>query len=905
MPLTIPQIEETLEMDWHSMPTELVLTKLNADTHGLSETEVISRRLVFGKNELAKAKVITVWEIIVHQLLNPLIFILLAAAIASLLIGEFSDTIFIGVVIALNTALGSWQELKAERNASSLQQLLRIKARVKRAGIVKQVDAEALVPGDIVLLESGVKVPADLRLTEARNLSADESFLTGESLPSVKKIEILESKISIGDRKNMAFAGSTIQAGRGIGVVVATGGGTQVGKIASNVAHSETAKPPLVIRMEKFTTKISIFVLVVSLVLGILLYLQGNDITSIFFLVVALAVSVIPEGLPVAMTVALSIATSRMAKRNVIVRKLTAVESLGSCTVIASDKTGTLTLNEQTVKKVHLSNGDMYRVSGVGYNGEGEITPESYNPSPEHLGSLIRVAILANESSLHQDDQRNWIHMGDSMDVALMALAFKQGIQPMAEKLKFELISEIPYESELKYSAAIYTKEGKYFRSAKGAVETILSFCEKQLGDTPFQTSEILKQANQMAEEGLRVLAFAGDVREQLQTDDPYGLKGLTFLGLVGFQDPLRPGAKEAVLKCKSAGIKVIMITGDHPATAASIAQELEPGTASKNIVTGTQLDACGGPDTPEFKDLVQKATVFARVSPIQKQEIVDVLIRSGEFVAVTGDGVNDTPAMRRANIGVAMGSGTDAAKETGAMIITDDHFASIVAGVEEGRFAYDNVRKVIYLLISAGTAEVLIFAASIIAGLELPFLAVQLLWLNLVTNGIQDVALAFEAGEPGAMKRKPRQTNDRIFNPKMMQQTLISGFAMAIMVFGFWYYLSEYVDIDTAMARNITLLLMVCLQNFHVFNCRSESRSAFRIPLQNNRVLIFGVIAAQGLHIFAMQLPIMQNVLSIQPVSFEVWAQILICSVAILLVMEAYKAIKYQLAHRFSGILK
>lgn len=893
-------IQLVKETNWHALSEQEVFEKLETNKSGLGEAAVAERLEMYGPNTLPAPKQPTIWDILLHQVANPLIFILVAAAVASVMIGEGVDALFIFVVIALNTALGAYQEFKAQKSASSLQKMLRIKALVRRDGKSKEVPSEDLVPGDVVLLESGAKVPADLRLFEANNLASDESFLTGESVAAEKHTDPLDEGTVVNDRDNTVFAGSTITSGRGRGIVIATGTATQVGMIAQSVAESETAKPPLVQRMEKFTKNISAIVLGLSVVLAIMLRFQGYDAAAIFFFVVALAVSAIPEGLPVALTVALSIATKRMSNRNVIVRRLTAVESLGSCTVIASDKTGTLTVNQQTAKQIVFPNGKTFTISGEGYHGEGKVLSEGNASLDDNeltqLKRLTEVAILANEASLvHEQDE--WSHRGDAMDVALLALGYKVGLAPMEMKDNTPLLGEIPYESERKFSAAFFEKNGKTWVAAKGAVETILDFCtHAQQGDeqASLERKSIEKQADEMAENGLRVLAFAGGACpdfEKKSKHDADELSGLTFYGLVGFIDPLRSEAADAVNKCKKAGIKVLMITGDHPATAGAIAQELGIFKADEQtVVTGQQLSEAGGPDDTAFQELVLSTTVFARVSPTQKLEIVDVLIKNGEFVAVTGDGVNDTPALRRANIGVAMGSGTDAAKEVGSMIIVDDNFSSIVAGVEEGRFAYDNVRKVIFLLISTGAAEVFLFVAAIMFQLPLPLLAVQLLWLNLVTNGIQDVALAFEGGEPGAMKRKPRKTSERIFNPRMISQTLVSGITMGLLAFGTWYWLIEIVKMDEESARNDILLLFVLMQNVHAFNSRSETTSVFRVPLSRNYLLVFGVLVAQGIHILSMHIPFMQGLLRVEPVSPFYWKTLLLLAATILVVMEVYK---------------
>jgi magnesium-transporting ATPase (P-type) len=887
--------------NWQALRADEIFSELKTSEKGLNQEEVQKRIEFYGENKLPEGKQVTLMQIILHQILNPLIFILVAAAAASVAIGEGKDAIFIFLVIFINSALGTYQEYNAERSASGLQKLMKIKARVRRDGKETEVPSEVLVPGDIVLIESGVKVPADIRLLEVSGLEIDESFLTGESLAAKKQIGVLQKNLGVAERTNMAFAGATVMKGRGLGVVVSTGIDTQVGKISQDVTESASAKPPLVQRMEKFIKQISIFIIALSVILAVILRMQGMDVTTIFFFVVALAVSAIPEGLPVALTVALSIATKRMAKRNVIVRQLTSVESLGSCTVIASDKTGTLTVNEQTAKIIQLPNGISYTIEGQGYNGNGKVV-DSEGKSIEfsendEMKKIARVAVFANEGSLTKEDDK-WSYHGDAMDVALIGMSYKLGVEPQKWLSEDKPIGKIPYESERKFSASFYNKNDSVYVGVKGAVETILDFCKSMSVNgeiIAIDKNKILSDAENLAKDGYRVLAFASGEYEDYEKKEVYeneDIPSLTLFGIIGFIDPLRPEAIESVEECHEAGIKVLMITGDHPETAATISRELGITDENTTVVTGKMLAEAGAFDSPAYEKLVASTTVFARVSPTQKLEIVDVLIRKGEFVAVTGDGVNDAPALKRANIGVAMGSGTDVAKEVGSMIVVDDNFSSIVAGVEEGRFAYDNVRKVIYLLISTGAAEIILFLASIAAGLPLPLLAVQLLWLNLVTNGIQDVALAFEGGEPGAMKRPPRKPSEKIFNPLMINQTITSGATMGFIVFGLWYYLINYAQMDELHARDLILLLMVFMQNFHAFNCRSERVSAFKVPLKRNIILVFGVLAAQGIHILSMHIPFMQNVLRIEPVTFNEWLYILALAVPMIVSMEIFKYI-------------
>ncbi|HDT14631.1 MAG TPA: HAD family hydrolase, partial [Firmicutes bacterium] len=637
--------------------------------------------------------------------------------------------------------------------------------------------------------------------------------------------------------------------------------------------------------------------------------LKGYPMNEVFFLVVALAVSSIPEGLPVALTVALSVATQRMSKRNVIVRKLTAVESLGSCTYIASDKTGTLTVNQQTIREILTPSGTSFSVSGEGYNDAGEIKDSSDNkvePGAESaLESVIVSGIMCNEAALKKEEEK-WRSYGDAMDVAFLSLGYKSGMDPDEVKEKLEVVGEIPYESEKKYAGNFYKKEGELKTAVKGAVEVVVGFCsfmdDGKGGKMPIDKEKIDKQSLELAKKGYRVLGVAGGpVKGSGGEDD---LNELIFYGLVGFIDPLRPEAIDAIEKCKTAGIEVAMITGDHPATAFAIAHDLGICESMDEVVTGKDLEDIGDPMSEEFTKKVASSRVFARVSPMQKLQIVDSLIRAGHFVAVTGDGVNDAPALKKANIGVAMGSGTDVAKDTGSMIVTDDNFASIVAGVEEGRYAYDNVRKVIYLLISTGAAEIVLFTLALgfmlagflggtESGLEPPLLAIQLLWLNLVTNGIQGAALAFEGGEPGTMKKPPRKPKEGIFNMLMIQESVVSGIVMALTAFGVWFYLLEVQGLDTHSARNITLLLMVLLENVHVFNCRSESISAFRVKFSNNYFLVIGVIIAQGIHIVSMQIPFMQELLRLQPVSPAEWGIVAAMALILLISMEVFKMIK------------
>lgn len=883
---------------WHAIPDEKVYRKLQTHLNGLSTPQVYERQLEFGRNSLPVRTPPTLIDIILHQIKNPMIYILFVACAIALVTGDYKDAIFIMIVIGINTTIGTSQEWHAEQSAHALQQLLRIQARVRREGQQYLIDAEELVPGDIVLLESGDKVPADLRLIQVNNLTTDEAFLTGESIASVKSLILQECEAPVSDRHSMAYAGSTVITGRGIGAVVATGKYTEVGKIAKTVAEEEGAKPPLVIRMERFSQQISIIVLGFAAIIGLISFNQGMPFKDVLFLVIAMTVSAIPEGLPIAMTVTLSLSTRRMAKRNVLVRKLAAVESLGSCTIIASDKTGTLTVNQQTVQFVAFPDGSRVIVNGQGYNDKGDITMGDGTPlDDDHLSRLeilTRHIVTCNEAELNKKDG-TWTYIGDAMDIALLAMAYKINKDPQTIREQYQKIADIPFESEKSYAATLHEFDKKGEIVVKGAVEKITSFCDQMrcpIGLEMLHIDRVNELAMGMAENGYRVLAIASRIIEPIPDKETFNenrLSGMILEALIGFIDPLRPEVVDAVKVAKQAGVQVAMVTGDHPATALAIARKLGIAVNQDQVVTGQELAEIGDVHLPEFFERVKHASVFARVTPNQKLNIVDALMGLGNYVAVTGDGVNDAPALRKANIGVAMGSGTDVAKDTASIIATDDNFTSIVAGIEEGRHAYANVRKVTLFLISTGLAELILIGLSIAAGLPTPLLAIQILWLNLVTNGVQDIALAFEAGEKQTMKLPPRSPKEGLFNKKMIEQVLLSGFMMAILCFLAWSWLI-HAGYEENAARNSLLAFLVMMQFYHALNCRSETTSALCIPIKNNPILIIGIIFALGLHILATEVPLLQSLLRTEPLPIRYWAIYAVIAIVIMLVLEFYK---------------
>ena len=876
---------------WHSLPADEALDRLESDRQGLGEDEVEKRLKEFGPNELPREGHAGLLLVVLRQFRDPLIYILLVAGSVSLAIGSVNNALFIFAVLALNAGIGAWQEYRAETSAAALREALAVRVRVRRAGREREVPSDELVPGDVVLLEAGDSVPADIRLLRGGNLHADESMLTGESLAVPKDADAkLDEDTPLGERETLVHAGSAIVDGKGEGVVCRIGAASEVGRIAESLSEEEQA-PPLVLRLRRFTRRIAILVLAAVAILSVVQFWRGTELLQIFYLGVALAVSAIPAGLPVAITVALSIASSRMAKRHVIVRQLQAVEGLGACTLVASDKTGTLTANVLTAKRIVLPGDTELEVEGEGYRPQGAVTDADGNePDGDDRDALLRLAtagVLCNEGELRAGESADGKPevTGDSVDIAFLVLGAKLDLEREELLEDRRQTGDIPFESSRRYAASFHAGGDGTRVYVKGAAEVISQMC------SGIDTEDVAEREADLAERGFRVLAVAAG---RTGSDDPGedDLTGLDFLGLVALIDPVRPEVPEAIERCHSAGVEVRMITGDHPRTGLAIARELGIAGEDDEAVTGRELKDLEADDPEEYDRRIGRAKVFARVEPTQKTDIVARLQESGHFVAVTGDGVNDAPALKGAHIGVAMGKGgTDVARGAAALILTDDNFASIVHGIEEGRGAYDNVRKVTWLLLATGAGEVLLFFLAIFAGLPLPLNPIQLLWLNLVTNGIQDVALAFEKTEPGVLERKPRSPDQPIFDRLMIRHTLTSGLYIGGVAFAVYYYLIQ-AGYGEHEARNLLLLLMVLFENVHAFSCRSERRSAFRVPLTANLLLVAAVIAAHGVHIGAMFVPGLSDVLGIGPVSADVWLTLLPIAVSLLFVDELAKLI-------------
>ena len=691
---------------------------------------------------------------------------------------------------------------------------------------------------------------------------------------------LANKELAITSQTNMVFAGTSVVTGRARAIVIGVGLNTEIGKIANTLNETVEEKSPLTIRVDKFSKEISILIGILSIILAILLFSKGLPFQEVLVSVIALAVSAMPEGLPLALTMALTIASNKMAKRKVVAKRLNYVESLGSCTVIASDKTGTLTVNEQTAKKIVLPNDLEYAISGSGYSIDGSVVGKKL----EYAKEIAKLGVINNEAKFSKKEQ-----IGDSIDIAFLVLGEK-----MKAKINdIEVLETIPYESANKYSAVFYKKGGETYCTIKGSLEVVMSFCNKINLKNDFNVKKIEDQNESLSSDGYRVIAIANG---KIKAKDEYSekdIKDLTFMGLVGFIDPIRKEAVPAIKKCTSAGIKVLMITGDHPLTAFKIAKDLKLTDTYDEVTTGSEVEEYLKKGEKAFDEFVISKKIFTRVTPMEKLKIVESLKRQGEFVAVTGDGVNDAPALKVANIGIAMGSGTDIARETSKMIVMDDNFRSIVNGVLEGRVAYANIRKITYFLISCGLAEVLFFTLSIAFNMPMPLVAIQLLWLNVVTDGIQDIALSFEKAESDIMNKKPRDPKESLFDSTMISEIAISGISIGLIVFGLWYYLLNYVHMEVSIARGYTMALMIIIQNIHAFNCRSEDKSSFKISVLSNPIFVVGVIGSLILGIAVLEVDFLSMFLKTAHVPAIHLLGLILLGFSILIIMEVYKMIK------------
>lgn len=877
---------------WHTLSVDDVFNALKSNKKGLSRGDTQNRLEKYGLNKLKSKKQKTALIIFLEQFKSFLVILLLVAVVISVFLGfyfeesHFVDAAVIGAILILNAILGFYQEYKAEKTLEALKKLVVPKVVVIRNGEHIEIKTEEIVPGDIVLLESGNRVPADLRLFEALELKIDESALTGESVPVKKGINILKD-LPVSERKNMAFMGTLVSYGRGKGIVVSTGMSTEMGKIAGMVQEREETTP-LQRKLQKFGKSLGIVVIIITLIIFIIGIIRAEDIFLMFMTAMSLAISAVPEGLPAVITLTLAIGTQRMLKRNSIVKRLAAVEGLGATTVICADKTGTMTTNEMTVRKVWVS-GKIIDVTGVGFEPKGDFLLGKTKIDTKKVGSiemLLKISSMCNDSILKEKPR--WYIIGDPTEGALKVLAIKGGI-----KEEYPRINEIPFSSERKMMTTIQKIDKEFVAFTKGAPEIILGLCDRIYINKKLSKDEkekILETVHQLASKGLRVLAFA-----YKNLEDKCSLKSveknMTFVGLAAMIDPPRKETAKAVVLCKQAGIKTIMITGDHQLTAKAIGAEV--GLIGKAL-RGEDLDKM---NDEKLKEVVEDTVIFARISPQHKMRIVEALRARGHIVAVTGDGVNDAPALKKADIGVAMGiKGTDVAKEAADMILMDDNFSTIVSAVEEGRGIYDNIKKFIRFLLAANFDEMLLITTVVLLSIRdpisgefiLPLLPVQILWLNLITDGFPALALGVDPKEKDIMKRPPR-------NPK---KGMLDGILLFIIVASLLAFISAFslfiIELQTSgnASKAITIVFTqtMMFEFFLVFNCRSEKKCAFRInPLENKKLLI-AIIISLILQVVIIYTPMLQSIFKVVPLDFMDWIMIILfSSVALLVTPEIF----------------
>lgn len=858
-------MKEHKEISWHSLNAEEVISKLKSNAViGLSLIEVKDRFNRFGPNSLPEPKQRSLLSIFLHQFLSPLIYLLLAAASIAFFIGEAKDVIVILVVVFLNSIIGTFQEGRAEQSLGALRRLSKLKARVIRGGQELLVEASELVPGDMLILNSGDAVPADARLVEASSIAAAEASLTGESVPTLKSIEPMKVDTLLADRRSMVYAGTYITAGRGLAVVITTGVTSEIGKIANLATTTIQPKTQLELRIQQFGRYLVFAAIIVFfLVIGIGL-LRGIPFAQIFMIAISQMVSLVPEGLPVAMTIALAVGVQRMARRGTIVRRLSAVETLGSTTIICSDKTGTLTRNEMTVTSVYLPAGNReITISGAGYIPEGHFLEAKYKVTPnidKTLKKLLEICCLCNDAQLLIPDASDsrWRILGDPTEGALLAFAAKGEVDPSSIRKDFPRKAEIPFNSDVKMMATQHEISGKNVVFIKGAPESILEFSNSIFHDG--HTSQtmplnghlrdhIQAAAKKMADSALRVLAF-GFIEDAFidgsKVFEPFVGK-VTFVGLVGELDPPRSEVAGSIRECQTAGIRPVMVTGDHKATGLAIAKALGISRNNDLAIDGRELDQWSD---DELLEKIDRISVFARVHPAQKLRIVEAYQRKGEVVAMTGDGVNDAPALVRANVGVAMGiTGTEVAKEAAKIVITDDNFATIVTAIAEGRLVYQNIKKLILFLFVTSIDEVIVLFLALILGYPLPLAAVQILWINLVTEGTLTVNLIMDPPEGDEMAKPPIPINQPLLDRALLSRMPLMVLASVVSTFG-WFAYRTSIGVAPALVQTETFTVLAVCQWFNVLNCRSAIRSAFSWDLFKNPWLLGGLALGNLLHL-------------------------------------------------------
>jgi Ca2+-transporting ATPase len=856
--------------DWHRMAPAAVVQQLGSDgSSGLSSTEAARRLIEYGANELRAADRLSPWAILLGQFRNVLIAILLVATALSIFLGHGAEAIAIALIVIFAVLLGFAQEYRSERALEALRQMAAPTATALRDGEEVVVPARDIVPGEVILLRSGDKVSADARLIEAVNLQIEEAALTGESLPVEKQTEPLSGdELPVAERKNMVYAGTTIAYGRGRGVVVATGMATEFGKTAELLESVASAKTPLQENLDKVgntLARAALFIVAIIVALG--LY-RGQPFMEMLIFGIALAVAAVPEALPAVVTISLALGVQRMAKRNALVRRLPAVETLGSTSVICSDKTGTLTKDEMTVRQIYVAK-DTFEVSGAGFEPHGEFTRAGAVVEPsEPLKLLLRAAVMTSDARLARSNGR-WEIKGDPTEGALVVLAAKAGLRKIDMEEQFPRVHEIPFSSEAKRMTTLHRSPSGLVAYAKGAPEIILESCTCQLTEAGAEAlnkarKETIQQvAREMARQALRVLAVAYKSNATLEHFE----NDMVFLGLVGMIDPPRSEARVAIQRCEQAGIKPVMITGDHPVTAEAVARELGLLKTGR-VITGSELEAMSEPD---FERAVEEVSVYARVSPAHKLRVVTALQKKDHVVAMTGDGVNDAPALKKADIGIAMGiTGTDVSKEAAAMTLTDDNFATIVAAVEEGRAIFNNIKKYLMYLLSSNIGEIGLMLGAALLGLPLPLTAVQILYVNLATDGLPALALAVDPPEEDLMRRPPRNRRTGIFTRPVIVLMVIGGlWSMTVNLLLFHWLLSTGRSLVEAMAMIFVLLVMI--EFFKAYNFRSDRVSALQRPFANLWLNI-AILAELGLLVVIIYLPFFQYLLGTASMGAADW---------------------------------
>ena len=878
---------------WYSLPSREVISELGSDASGLDEEEAKVRLGRFGYNELEREKKPSSLAIFLRQFKNVLVVILLAATLVSLALGETVDAVVIlGIVLAVSL-LGFFQEYRAERALEALKRMAALTATVVRGGLESEIPARELVPGDIVVLSVGDRIPADLRLIESVNLRVDEAPLTGESAPSEKGTDTVHQTTPLAERLCIAYAGTVVSYGRGKGVVFSTGQRTEFGKIASMMQAAPKVKTPLELRIERVGRVLGTVMVSVAILVLLLGLARGQPLLEMFLWAVSLAVAAVPEALPAVVTGGLAIGVRRMAKRNAIVRRLPAVETLGSTTVICSDKTGTMTKGEMTVRRIYVSQ-ESYEVTGSGYESKGDILKRGTPVLNNDLALIAKVGVLCNDASLTLASPPKIV--GDPTEVALLVVAAKASERAEDLKADHPRIFEVPFTSERKRMTTVHkTPEGQLLYCIKGASEAVLPNCEAAYHQGgPIKMDEALAQrisdaAEQMTRDALRVLAFAYKTTPNARhmPDESNSEKGLIFLGLMGMMDPPREEVKEAVRKCDNAGIKVVMITGDHKGTAEAVADELGLFSSGGTVLTGAELDALG---QKEFDEIVEDVAVYARVSPEHKLRIVKSLKEKGHIVAMTGDGVNDAPALKNADIGVAMGvTGTDVTKEAADIVLADDNFASIVAAVEEGRGIYDNIGKYLVFLLSANIGELLIMLSAVFLGFPLPLLPVQILYVNLATDGLPALAVGIDPPVQDLMRRRPRDPKLGIFAGL---RGWIVGIALLLSSVMMALFAHSLISRSLVEARSLVFASIILFELTFVFSCRSQTQTIFRLGVTTNKYLVAAVMWELFLLFLILYTPSIAPLFDVSPIALGDWSLVMTAGISGFIFAETAKTI-------------